>query len=69
MKNMTVALPEEVWEKIRKHEEINWSGLIRKLLNEWIDEYERLKDLREADKLARDLNIPKSRIKKIMSKI
>ncbi len=34
MVNITVAIPEDLQNELRKHDEVNWSGVIRKALQE-----------------------------------
>ena len=45
MSNVTLAIPDELYEKMKRHEEIKWSSIIRRILKE------RLEDLEKADKL------------------
>lgn len=34
MANITLTIPEDLREELKKHDEVNWSGVIRKALNE-----------------------------------
>ncbi len=34
MANLTVTIPEDLQNELRKHDEVNWSGVIRKALQE-----------------------------------
>lgn len=34
MENITLTIPEELKKELRKHEEVNWSAVIRKALQE-----------------------------------
>ena len=47
MSNVTLAIPDELYEKMKRHEEIKWSSIVRRILKE------RLEDLERADKLVR----------------
>lgn len=46
MKNITLTIPEELREELKKHEEVNWSAVIRKALQE------HLHKIRIADSIA-----------------
>ncbi|MDO8460672.1 MAG: hypothetical protein Q7S74_06185 [Nanoarchaeota archaeon] len=34
MANITLTVPEDLREELKKHEEVNWSGVIRKALHD-----------------------------------
>ncbi|BDC19832.1 ribbon-helix-helix domain-containing protein [Acidianus sp. HS-5] len=40
MKIITVKVPEELYEKMRKHKEINWSEIIRNAIREELEKVE-----------------------------
>jgi hypothetical protein len=46
MANITLTIPEDLQIELRKHDEVNWSGVIRKALQE------HLRKLRIADAIA-----------------
>lgn len=46
MPNITLAVPEDLHKKMKKHDEIKWSSIIRNVLKE------RIEDLERADMLA-----------------
>lgn len=47
MPNVTVAIPEDLKEEMRRHEEVNWSAVIRKAVQD------HLRKLAIADAIAR----------------
>ncbi|QXJ31437.1 ribbon-helix-helix domain-containing protein [Saccharolobus shibatae] len=42
---ITVKVPEELYEKMRKHKEINWSEAIRNAIMEGLEKVEGINDL------------------------
>ena len=36
MVNITLAIPEDLKQELQKHEEVNWSAVIRKALQEYL---------------------------------
>jgi len=53
MVNVTLAIPEELHAKMRKHSEIRWSEVIRKTISEKIDKLEMLDKLTSKSKLTK----------------
>lgn len=41
--DITVSVPEEVYQKMKKYSEIRWSEVVRKALREYMERLERLK--------------------------
>jgi ribosomal protein L15 len=71
MGNITLALPEDLHQRMRQHTEIRWSEVIRKTISEKIDELEIMNKLVGKSKLTKkDVNkiadlIDKSAAKKL----
>jgi len=42
--NLTVSLPEDEYERIKKHTEIKWGGVARKAIIWYLNELEKMKD-------------------------
>ncbi len=63
MSNVTLAIPDELYEKMKRHEEIKWSSIVRRILKE------RLEDLERADKLASKSKLTEKDSFKISEKI
>jgi len=58
MVNVTLAIPEELHAKMRKHSEIRWSEVIRKTISEKVDHLDMLDRLSAKSKLTkRDVEI------------
>lgn len=64
MTNLTLSVPEELHEKMKKHSEIRWSEVVRKSISEKIEDLElmdrltsksRLKQV-DVDELAHNVN-------------
>ena len=51
MGNITLALPNELQNKMKRHSEIRWSEVIRKAIQKKIDDLELLDKLTEKSKL------------------
>ena len=50
MENITLSIPKETKEKIKKHKEINWSEIIRQALNQKINEIEKINKIIKDEK-------------------
>ncbi|HIH37414.1 hypothetical protein J4460_03535 [Candidatus Woesearchaeota archaeon] len=53
MVNVTLAIPEELHAKMRKHSEIRWSEVIRKTISEKVDHLDMLDRLSAKSKLTK----------------
>lgn len=51
MTNLTLAIPEELHEKMRKHSEIRWSEVVRRTISEKIEDLELMDKLTSKSKL------------------
>jgi len=56
MPNLTISLPPELYERMKKHPEIRWSVVIRRFLEEYIRRLEGEEE-EKISELARRLNI------------
>jgi metal-responsive CopG/Arc/MetJ family transcriptional regulator len=45
MANITLSLPEELYQKLKEHPEIRWSEIARKAIQQYLDELELLDKL------------------------
>lgn len=63
MPNLTLAIPEDLHEKMKKHSEIRWSEVVRKSINEKIE------DLEVLDKLTRKSKLTQADVDEIAEKI
>jgi len=54
MGNITLSLPRELQEKMKKHSEIRWSEVIRKTIQRRIEDLEFLDNLTTKSKLTRE---------------
>jgi len=41
---ITIALPNDEFERIKKHPEIKWGAICRKVVIEFLNEYEKMKE-------------------------
>jgi hypothetical protein len=48
--HITVALPEDEYARIKKHPEIKWGAVGRKLIIQYLNEYEKSQELLEQSK-------------------
>ena len=55
--NMTIVLPEELKEKIRRLKRVNWSEVARKAFEEEIKKIERVEAAGEIDRLRRESKV------------
>lgn len=51
MPNVTLAIPEELHEKMKKHSEIRWSEVVRKTLSEKVELLEAMDRIAKKSKL------------------
>jgi Arc/MetJ-type ribon-helix-helix transcriptional regulator len=69
MVNMTIAIPGDLHEKMKKHTEIKWSEIARRAIREYIEELDKLDKLTANSKLDEgDIDEIDHEIKKKMSK-
>lgn len=54
MANITLSLPEELYQKIKDHPEIRWSEIARKAIQQYLDELELLDKLTSRSQLTDD---------------
>jgi hypothetical protein len=54
MPNMTLSIPEELHEFVKKHNEINWSEIARRAMTEQARKIELMEKLTENSKLTKD---------------
>lgn len=54
MVNMTIALPDELHEKMRRHSEIKWSEIARRAIRRYVEEMDRLDKLTSDSKLTEE---------------
>jgi hypothetical protein len=52
--NLTVALPEDEYERIKKHPEIKWGAVARKAVIQYLNDLEKSQELLEQSKHAPD---------------
>lgn len=63
MVNVTVTIPEELRTKLKKHDEVNWSAVIRKALQEY------LRNIEIAEAIAQKSKLTKKDAEEISKKI
>lgn len=54
MANITLSLPEELYQKLKAHPEIRWSEVARKAIQQYLDELELLDKLTAKSQLTDD---------------
>jgi len=54
MANITLSLPEELYQKLKNHPEIRWSEVARKAIQQYLDELELLDKLTAKSQLTDD---------------
>jgi len=54
MANITLSLPEELYQKLKDHPEIRWSEIARKAIQQYLDELELLDKLTAKSQLTDD---------------
>ena len=69
---MTLSIPEELRKKMKQYDEINWSAIVRKILQEKIQKLawkeEMLKELKEQEKFEKEAIELGNKIKESMWK-
>lgn len=69
MVNMTIAIPKELHNKMKRHNEIKWSEIARRAIREYIEDLEKLDKLTAKSKLReKDIDAIDHKIKKGLSK-
>jgi Arc/MetJ-type ribon-helix-helix transcriptional regulator len=69
MVNITLAISEELKEELQKHDEVNWSAVIRKALHEHLKRIEMIEAIAQKSKLTqRDANELAKKIKREMAR-
>lgn len=63
MVNMTIAIPGDLHEKMKKHNEIKWSEIARRAIREYVEDLEKL------DKLTADSKLDENDIDEIDHKV
>ena len=63
MVSVTVTIPEELRNKLKKHDEVNWSAVIRKALQEY------LRNIEIAEAIAQKSKLTKKDAEEISKKI
>ena len=51
MVNMTLAIPDDLKEKLQKHKEVNWSAVTRRALEEHLKTIEMVESIAQKSKL------------------
>ena len=51
MPNMTLAIPEELHQRMKKHAELRWSEIARRAIEERVTDTERMNELTSKSKL------------------
>ena len=51
MVNMTIAIPDDLHDKMRRHAEIKWSEIARRAIREYVEKLERLDRLTAKSRL------------------
>ena len=69
MVNMTIAIPVDLHEKMKKHNEIKWSEIARRAIREYIEDLDKFDKLTASSKLDEDdIDELDHKIKKDISK-
>lgn len=63
MPNVTLAIPEELHEKMKQHSEIRWSNVVRTIISE------KISDLEIVDKIAKKSKLSGKDIEELSHKI
>jgi hypothetical protein len=63
MTNVTLAIPEDLHKRMKKHSEIRWSEVIRKAISDKVDNLDMM------DKLSKNSKLTKEDIEEISKKI
>ncbi len=54
MVNITLAIPEDLKEKLQKHKEVNWSAITRRALEEYLKRIEIIEAIAQKSKLTQE---------------
>ena len=69
MTNITLAIPDELHERMRVHSEIRWSEVVRKTLNEKVEMLDAMDKITKKSKLtAKDANEIAAKIDRAVAK-
>jgi len=69
MVNITLAIPENLKEKLQKHKEVNWSAVTRKALEEHLMRMEMVEAIAQKSKLTqKDANELARKVKREMAR-
>ena len=69
MANITLAIPEELHRKMRRHKDLRWSGLVRSVIEEKINDLEAMDRLLAKSRLTeKDALEISEKIKKAVAK-
>ncbi|MBM3303570.1 MAG: hypothetical protein FJY76_00595 [Candidatus Aenigmarchaeota archaeon] len=69
MANLTLAIPDELQEKLREHSEIRWSEVARRALEKKVDDLEMMEKILSKSKLTqKDADEISSKINKAVAK-
>lgn len=55
MTNITLSIREDIYNKMKKHSEIKWSEFVRKVIEERINELERLEESKYVSSLSEEV--------------
>ncbi len=69
MVNMTIAIPQDLHDKMKKHSEIKWSEIARRAIREYVEVIEKLDKLTAKSKLKEeDIDELDHKIKRALAK-
>ena len=69
MVNITLAIPENLKEKLQRHKEVNWSAVTRRALEEYLKKIEIIEAIAQKSKLTqKDADDIAKKIKKEMAR-
>jgi hypothetical protein len=69
MVNITLAIPEDLKEELQKHEEVNWSAVVRRALKEHLKRIELVEAIAQKSKLTeKDAEELARKVKKEMAR-
>ena len=54
MANMTLSIPDDLYQKIKKHPSIRWSDVIRRSINEKVEDLEIMDSITEKSTLTKN---------------
>ena len=58
--HVTIPLPEDVYERLKKHKEIRWGAVARDLLIQYLDELEKFKGTQTIQMFRKEIDEKKS---------